>query len=64
MLLGAAVDVEVEGVLIVLVEVLPCAVVVDSEDFSDVVVVPDVFKKTILTTNMKYRFTSCNIMSL
>ena len=30
MLLGAAVDVEVEGVLIVLVEVLPCAVVVDS----------------------------------
>ena len=54
MLLGAAVDVEVEGVLIVLVEVLPCAVVVDSEDFSGVVVVPDVFKKTILTTNMKY----------
>ena len=39
MLLGAAVDVEVEGVLIVLVEVLPCAVVVDSEDVvSDVVV--------------------------
>ena len=32
MLLGAAVDVEVEGVLIVLVEVLPCAVVVGSED--------------------------------
>ena len=41
MLLEAAVVVEVEGVLIVLVEVLPCAVVVDSEDFvSDVVVVP------------------------
>ena len=39
MLLGAAVDVEVEGVLIVLVEVLPCAVVVDSEDVvSDVIV--------------------------
>ena len=39
MLLGAAVDVEAEGVLIVLVEVLPCAVVVSSEDFvSDVVV--------------------------
>ena len=38
-LLEAAVDVEVEGVLIVLVEVLPCAVVVDSEDVvSDVVV--------------------------
>ena len=37
MLLEAAVDVEVEGVLIVLVEVLPCAV--DSEDvISDVVV--------------------------
>ena len=29
MLLGDAVDVEVEGVLIVLVEVLPCAVVVE-----------------------------------
>ena len=41
MLLEAAVDVKVERVLIVLVEVLPCAVVVDSEDFvSDVVVVP------------------------
>ena len=39
MLLEAAVDVEVEGVLIVLVEVLPCAVVVDSKDVvSDVVV--------------------------
>ena len=61
MLLGAAVDVEVEGVLIVLVEVLPCAVVVDSEDFSGVVVGPDVFKKKILTTNMKYRFTSCRL---
>ena len=39
MLLEAAVDVEVEGVLIVLVEVLACAVVVGSEDVvSDVVV--------------------------
>ena len=48
MLLEAAVDVEVEGVLIVLVEVLPCAVVVDSEDVVlDVVVVPNVLKKTI-----------------
>ena len=52
MLLEAAVVVEVEGVLIVLVEVLPCAVVVDSEDFSGVVVGPDVFKKKILTTNV------------
>ena len=50
MLLEAAVDVDVEGVLIVLDEVLPCAVVVDSEDVvSDVAVVPDVSKKTILT---------------
>ena len=32
MLLEAAVDVEVEGVLIVLVKVRPCVVVVDSED--------------------------------
>ena len=39
MLLEVAVVVEVEGVLIVLVEVLPCAVVVDSKDVvSDVVV--------------------------
>ena len=39
MLLEAALDLEVEGVLIVLVEVLPCAVVVGSEDVvSDVVV--------------------------
>ena len=39
MLLEAAVDVEVEGVLIVLVEVLTCAVNVGSEDIvSDVVV--------------------------
>ena len=39
MLLEAAVVVEVEGVLIVLVEVLPCGVVVDSKDVvSDVVV--------------------------
>ena len=45
MLLEAAVDVEVKGVLIVLVEVLPCAVVVGSEDVVSVVVVllePDV----------------------
>ena len=59
MLLEVAVVVEVEGVLIVLVEVLPCAVVVDSE-VAVVVVVPGVFKKTRLTTYMKYRFTSCN----
>ena len=46
MLLGAAVDVEVEGVLIVLVEVLPCAVVVGSEDVvSGVGVLPDIFPK-------------------
>ena len=39
MLLEAALDVEVERVLIVLVEVLPCAAAVDSEDVvSDVVV--------------------------
>ena len=39
MLLEAAVVVEVEGVLIVLLEVLPCAVVVDFKDVvSDVVV--------------------------
>ena len=39
MLLEAAVDVEVEGELIVLPEVIPCAVVVDSKDVvSDVVV--------------------------
>ena len=46
MLLEAAVDVEVEGVLIVLVEVLPCAVVVESEDVVlDVGVLPDIFPK-------------------
>ena len=46
MLLEAAVDVEVEGVLIVLVEVLPCAVVVGSEDVvSGVGVLPDIFPK-------------------
>ena len=53
MLLEAAVNVEVEGVLIVLVEVLPCAVVVGSEDVvSDVFAVPDVFKKDKI--NNKY----------
>ena len=46
MLLEAAFDVEVEGVLIVLVEVLPCAVVVCSEDVvSCVGVLPDIFPK-------------------
>ena len=43
MLLEAAVDVEVEGELIVLVEVLPCAVVVDFEVVvSGVGVLPDI----------------------
>ena len=51
MLLEAAVDVEVEGVLIVLVEALPCAVVVCSEDVvSDVVVLlePDVLVEAVV----------------
>ena len=46
MLLEAAVDVEAEGVLIELVEVLPCPVVVDSDVVvSCVGVLPDIFPK-------------------